>query len=57
MPSSAYKTVTLSNLDGSGYLKGTWANIANKAKGKRREPRPPRLHLLLHPPYNVQFLG
>lgn len=34
VPAAAYKTVTLSNLDGSGYLKGTWANITNKAKGK-----------------------
>jgi hypothetical protein len=29
----------------------------NKATGKRQGTRPPRLHLLLHPPYNVQFLG
>jgi hypothetical protein len=27
VPSSAYTTVTLHNLDGSGYLRGTWANV------------------------------
>ena len=26
----AYKTVTLTNLDGSGYLRGDWANILNE---------------------------
>jgi len=27
VPGSAYATVTLHNLDGSGYLRGTWANV------------------------------
>jgi len=27
VPDSAYATVTLHNLDGSGYLRGTWVNI------------------------------
>ncbi len=27
VPSDAYATVTLHNLDGSGYLKGTWVNV------------------------------
>ena len=26
----AYKSVTLTNLDGSGYLHGDWANILNR---------------------------
>ncbi|WP_020141607.1 M4 family metallopeptidase [Terracoccus sp. 273MFTsu3.1] len=34
VPASAYKTVTLANLDGSGYLKGSWANVTNAKKGK-----------------------
>ncbi|KRC92754.1 bacillolysin [Terrabacter sp. Root85] len=34
VPASAYKTVTLANLDGSGYLKGSWANVTNSKKGK-----------------------
>ena len=34
VPTAAYKTVTLSNLDGSGLLHGTYANVTNKAKGK-----------------------
>jgi len=27
VPNSAYATVTLHNLDGSGYLRGTWVNV------------------------------
>ena len=34
VPASAYTTVTLANLDGSGYLKGSWANVTNSKKGK-----------------------
>lgn len=34
VPAAAYKTVTLANLDGSGYLKGSWANVTNSKKGK-----------------------
>jgi Zn-dependent metalloprotease len=34
----AYKTVTLANLDGSGYLHGTWATIALKARQQAFEP-------------------
>lgn len=34
VPTAAYKTVTLANLDGSGYLKGSWANVTNSKKGK-----------------------
>lgn len=36
VPASAYKTVTLSNLAGNGYLQGTFAKVANKKKGKSR---------------------
>ena len=31
---SAYKTVTLANLDGSGYLKGSWANVTNSKRAR-----------------------
>ncbi len=34
VPAAAYTTVTLANLDGSGYLKGSWANVTNSRKGK-----------------------
>jgi zinc metalloprotease ZmpB len=30
VPDAAYHTVTLTNLDGSGYLRGDWANIENE---------------------------
>jgi hypothetical protein len=30
VPASAYFAVTLTNLDGSGYLRGDWANIVNE---------------------------
>lgn len=33
VPAAAYRTVTLSNLDGTGYLKGTYAQLTG-AKGK-----------------------
>lgn len=35
VPAAAYKSVTLKNLDGSGYLRGTAATIINKPKGKQ----------------------
>ncbi|MEO7268600.1 MAG: bacillolysin, partial [Knoellia sp.] len=34
VPASAYKMVTLSNLNGNGYLQGAFATVANKKKGK-----------------------
>ncbi|KJK12841.1 bacillolysin [Terrabacter sp. 28] len=34
VPATAYKTVTLANLDGSGYLRGAYATVVNGAKGK-----------------------
>src|SRR5262245_30157589 len=30
VPAAAYVPVTLHDLDGSGYLRGTWANIRNE---------------------------
>ena len=30
VPASAYYTVTLTNLDGSGYLRGDWANVVSE---------------------------
>ena len=30
VPASEYKTVTLTNLDGSGYLRGDWANVVSE---------------------------
>jgi hypothetical protein len=30
VPAAAYHTVTLTNLDGSGYLRGDWANVVNQ---------------------------
>lgn len=30
VPASEYKTVTLTNLDGSGYLRGDWANVLSE---------------------------
>jgi zinc metalloprotease ZmpB len=30
VPSSEYATVTLTDLDGSGYLRGTWANVVSE---------------------------
>lgn len=35
VPAAAYKTVTLANLDTSGYLRGTWARVVNKTSGKQ----------------------
>ncbi len=35
VPTAAYKTVTLANLDTSGYLRGTWARVVNKTSGKQ----------------------
>ncbi|MEV5003064.1 M4 family metallopeptidase [Nocardioides sp. LML1-1-1.1] len=35
VPAAAYKTVTLANLDTSGYLRGTWAKVVNKTSGKQ----------------------
>lgn len=34
VPTAAYKSVTLHNLDSSGYLHGTFATVINKKKGK-----------------------
>jgi Zn-dependent metalloprotease len=34
VPAAAYTTVAVANLDGSGYLKGSWANVTNSKKGK-----------------------
>lgn len=34
VPAAAYKTVTLANLDGSGYLRGAYAKVINSTKGK-----------------------
>ena len=34
VPAAAYKTVTLANLDGSGYLRGAYATVVNGTKGK-----------------------
>jgi len=34
VPASAYKTVTLSNLKGNGFLQGTFATVGNKKNGK-----------------------
>jgi zinc metalloprotease ZmpB len=30
VPAAAYHTVTLTNLDGSGYLRGDWANVSSE---------------------------
>ncbi|WP_278256105.1 M36 family metallopeptidase [Nocardioides convexus] len=35
VPAAAYKSVTLANLDTSGYLRGTWAKVVNKTSGKQ----------------------
>lgn len=35
VPAAAYKSVTLANLDTSGYLRGTWARVVNKTSGKQ----------------------
>lgn len=35
VPAAAYSTVTLKNLDGSGYLRGSWARVINKTSGKQ----------------------
>jgi hypothetical protein len=34
VPAAAYKTVTIANLDGSGYLRGSFATVVNSKKGK-----------------------
>lgn len=34
VPASAYKSVTLSNLKGNGFLQGTFATVGNKKNGK-----------------------
>ena len=31
----AYRIVTLTNLDGSGYLRGDWANIRSETGARR----------------------
>ena len=37
----AYRTVTLTNLDGSGYLRGNWANIVSETGPPPSRPRTP----------------
>jgi hypothetical protein len=34
----AYHTVTLTNLDGSGYLRGDWANVVSEAGNPAYSP-------------------
>ena len=36
----AYRNVTLTNLDGSGYLKGDWANVVSRDRHRPRTRRP-----------------
>jgi zinc metalloprotease ZmpB len=38
VPAAAYHTVTLTNLDGSGYLRGDWANIASETGNPAYSP-------------------
>jgi hypothetical protein len=38
VPASAYHTVTLTNLDGSGYLRGDWANIVGETGNRAFSP-------------------
>jgi hypothetical protein len=38
VPASAYFTVTLTNLDGSGYLRGDWANIVSETGNPAYSP-------------------
>jgi hypothetical protein len=38
VPAAAYHTVTLTNLDGSGYLKGDWANVVSETGNPAYSP-------------------
>jgi zinc metalloprotease ZmpB len=38
VPASAYHTVALTNLDGSGYLRGDWANIVSETGNSAYSP-------------------
>jgi zinc metalloprotease ZmpB len=38
VPASAYHTVTLTNLDGSGYLNGDWANVVSETGNRAYSP-------------------
>ena len=38
VPQTAYHTVTLTNLDGSGYLRGDWANVVNETGSPAYSP-------------------
>jgi hypothetical protein len=38
VPAAAYHTVTLTNLDGSGYLRGDWANVVSETGNPAYSP-------------------
>src|SRR5437762_10046681 len=38
VPEAAYHTVTLTNLDGSGYLRGDWADVVNETGSPAYSP-------------------
>jgi zinc metalloprotease ZmpB len=38
VPAAAYHTVTLTNLDGSGYLRGDWANVSSETGNPAYSP-------------------
>jgi len=38
VPAAAYHTVTLTNLDGSGYLRGEWANVVSETGNPAYSP-------------------
>jgi hypothetical protein len=38
VPTAAYQTVTLTNLDGSGYLRGDWANVVSQTGNAAYSP-------------------
>jgi hypothetical protein len=38
VPASAYYGVTLTNLDGSGYLRGDWANVVSETGDRAFSP-------------------
>ncbi|MDX6369869.1 MAG: zinc metalloprotease ZmpB [Gaiellaceae bacterium] len=38
VPAAAYHTVTLTNLDGSGYLRGDWANVSSETGNAAYSP-------------------
>ena len=45
VPAAAYHSVTLTNLDGSGFLRGDYANVSARPatrRSRRRTPSPTR---------------